>query len=256
MRELIKEDYELLKTKWEGILVAVPKPSLAISYDSELYIYSKYINHINEEEYHRIDYNKEDSSMFATCILKFNDIFSNFNDFYWYQFENLEDFCSFYLKRQGYKISRSETKTEINMYKKITLTPEAYEKIEEIDRTPLTDEEKRSIKEFKEKVNKFYEKEWIHEKCGTNTPPKNVPTYRSKGNKLKNSNEKLQLISNDEIKEILNPEWKKRKNKYKDIIKYIKLYFDYRMAEMNHKTVHEIKPLYDKVEEWLNEEEI
>lgn len=63
--------------------------------------------------------------------------------------------------------------------KPIKLSKEAFNKIEETENTPITEEEKKSIEEIKEKADK----EWIHEKCGTNTPPTSVPEHPSKGNK-------------------------------------------------------------------------
>ena len=176
------------------------------------------------------------------------------------ELEGIEEFCKQYLQKQGYTISRPETKVEVKSYLKIPkLSKEAFDKIEEIDNTPLTEKEKQSIKEFKEKVDKFYgtmeDKEWIHEKCGTNTPPTTVPKHPSKGNKL---------YSQDEIREKLNPGWKTRREKYSDIIELIEKIVDHKIQqfvlnEKIRKTDREVfvkisKEINNQFERWLDED--
>ena len=135
MKKLSEKELKDLENNWKGIIVAVPKIT---DCDSELYIYGKYINYNDEIEYHRIDYNKEDSFMFSTCELdSFNWILHHFEDYKWFQFDDLIDFSKWYLK-EGYNRTNTETK------------------------------------------------EWITEKCGTNTPPKTAPIRPSIGNKRKN----------------------------------------------------------------------
>lgn len=47
----------------------------------------------------------------------------------------------------------------------------------------------------------------------------------------------------------------KRKEKYKDILEYIEMYVKWAlMSKEPNITISEIKPLYDKVQEWLEEE--
>ena len=80
-------------------------------------------------------------------------------------------------------------------------------------------------------------KEWLQEKCNTNTPPTVVPTHPSQGNCKCNCQQK-----------------QKRKEKYKDIIEYIELYVKWALCYDKNMQVCEIKPIYDKVQEWLEEE--
>ena len=85
-------------------------------------------------------------------------------------------------------------------FKRIVLSPEGYKRFKEIDEAPLTEEKKEVIKKFKKDVNAderwidrlnknlygtMEDKEWIHEKGNTNTPPKTVPEKPSVGNKKK-----------------------------------------------------------------------
>lgn len=55
-----------------------------------------------------------------------------------------------------------------------------------LEKEPVSDEAKEAIDEFIKRTNKYYgtmeDKEWIKEKCNTNTPPTFVPEHPSKGN--------------------------------------------------------------------------
>lgn len=85
-------------------------------------------------------------------------------------------------------------------FKRIVLSPEGYKRFKEIDEAPLTEEKEEAIKKFVEETNaderwidrlnknlygSMDDKEWIHEKGGTNTPPKVTPEKPSVGNKKK-----------------------------------------------------------------------
>ena len=82
------------------------------------------------------------------------------------------------------------------------------------------------------------QKQWIQEKCNTNTPPTSVPEHPSKGNCKCNCHKK-----------------QKRKDKYKDIIEFVKLYVQayYRYMQPD-TTIEEMKPLNDALDKWLEEE--
>lgn len=73
-----------------------------------------------------------------------------------------------------------------NPLKPIKLSKEVYKKIEEADNEPISEEAIRAVNKFISDTNKFYgtveDKDWIQEKCNTNTPPTSVPEHPSKGN--------------------------------------------------------------------------
>ena len=92
-----------------------------------------------------------------------------------------------------------------NSLKPIKLSKEAYKKIEEADNDPISEEAKKAIDEFVEETNKFYgtveDKDWIQEKCNTNTPPTSVPEHPSKGNiKSKTTDNSMQTREEIESK--------------------------------------------------------
>ena len=91
---------------------------------------------------------------------------------------------------EGLKSIMSEDKENtFDPFKRIVLSPEGYKRFKEIDEAPLTEEKEKAIKKFVEETNEFYgtmeDKEGIHEKCGTNTPPKTTPEKPSVGDKKK-----------------------------------------------------------------------
>ena len=120
MKKITKEDIRDIELNLDGLLVSVPKNGKALLYDSDFYMYSKYVNHENKFEYHRFDYNKEDSFGFATSKLDtFSDVFKEFDNFDWYQFTGMVDFCKWFLEDNGFTVSRKETKAKISTYKKV-----------------------------------------------------------------------------------------------------------------------------------------
>ena len=90
------------------------------------------------------------------------------------------------ISEKAYEKVQNMVEEAFNPLKPIKLSQEAFNKVEKIDNTPLAEKELESIKKFKERVNKFYgtmkDKDWIQEKCNTNTPPTSVPERPSKGN--------------------------------------------------------------------------
>ena len=120
MKKIAKENIKDIELNWDGLLVSVPKNGKAIFYDSDFYMYSKYINHFNKTEYHRFDYNKEDSDLFATCkISSLADVIEDFDNFNWYQFRSMTDFCKWYLEDREFTVERKETTAKLSTYEKV-----------------------------------------------------------------------------------------------------------------------------------------
>ena len=103
MCKLLQENYmDFIDHGWHGIVVAIPKSEYASQYDSELYLYSRYWTRENGIEYHRVDYNKEDSELFATCIVEGVEYELNcFDEFDIYVFDDLKEFCKWYIKQDS-----------------------------------------------------------------------------------------------------------------------------------------------------------
>lgn len=294
MQEITKENYKKFLNDFFGIIVAIPKKDLV--YNADFYIYGSRVN--NKIIFHDIAYNMEDGAINGFSVLNVNlkeeDTFKNFDTMNYYQFDNMTEFCFWYLKQQSLlpediynelkeigaipmsdtqikglddfikqnstfaelpeelieklhsrekriqelckkvednynKIEDKESFISFDPFKPIKLSKEAFDKIEEINNTPLTEKEKQSIVEFKEKVNKFYgtmeDKEWIHEKCGTNTPPTSVPEHPSKGNKKKlfpeTEEQKIAKITETCLKDLIRDELKEQvqKDKFKELNK-------------------------------------
>lgn len=187
-----------------GIVVAIPKSPF--QYDNELYIYGRYINHNNEIEYHRVDYSKEDSDMFSTIKLNgFKDVFHHFDDFIWYQFEDLGDFCNWYIlyqegetKKTQEKVYYFEQKYGFNPYEE--QAPDALRYWEIYNDENCDNELKRII-----------EKEWPEIKELASLDAKIIK------NKISNT------YTFDEIRDIMNTGWNTRREKLKDVLKLLEL---------------------------------
>lgn len=84
---------------FDGIIVAVPKNSLEAN--AELYIYGFDINSNNLNHFSMISYNKEDGAIkgFSAYDTTEKGMLSNFEDYTWYHFNDLQEFCTWYLDK-------------------------------------------------------------------------------------------------------------------------------------------------------------
>lgn len=104
-----------------------------------------------------------------------------FDSYDYYKFDDMEEFCIWFLQRSNYEIWSTSGDLrgqihEIEPRKETTAKISTYKKIKE-------------------------DKEWIHEKCGTNTPPTSVPKHPSKGNKPKMNTSSTRLERLKEVQE-------------------------------------------------------
>lgn len=165
MKQITKENYTSIEKDFEGIIVAYPKIDLYSN--AEFYMYGYYINNENKFRYQCTAYNMEDGCIDGISSFKtsFVNLFNDFEHYDYYQFENFKELCEWYL----------------NEDKKFN---------EMIDKT------KQQFKSF--------EKEWIHEKCGTNTPPPFAPEHPSKGNKKPNKSVHIDGTIQDRLNDLWN----------------------------------------------------
>lgn len=106
MKEITQDNYQNLEFNWEGIIIGVP--TVPLYYNSELYMYKQQVNYDTEpitRSYYISGYNGEDK-----CINGFSadwtpsgdtldDIFHWTEDFKYYQFDDLKEFCEWYLQK-------------------------------------------------------------------------------------------------------------------------------------------------------------
>ena len=163
MRKLSKEDLQDLQ--FDGIIVGVPIIENIkegqhddISFIVECNYYTNGKHGYKEPGYgcdnssfYHVAYNMSclPNGLWMNATSRFTIEHSfRFDSYDYYKFENMIEFCKWYLNGEGYKCERPQTKATKNTYVKV-------------------------------------DKEWIHEKCGTNTPPTSVPERPSIGNKKK-----------------------------------------------------------------------
>lgn len=99
MKELTEENYNYLTPNFEGIIVSIPT---TIGYNADLYIYGNKINEDNKLEISCMAYNMEDGAINGFSYVgntNFQSIFRDFKYMKHYEFENLSEFCNWYLHK-------------------------------------------------------------------------------------------------------------------------------------------------------------
>ena len=194
MYEITKDNYK--DVDFDGVIISVPRQHLKdeLTQDFSLHFECAYYTE-GKHGYKTTGHNPDKSSFFSvwygdedmpngfgfnsTSRLPWDEKYLYFDNVRYYKFEDMEEFCQWYLQQKGCEIwtTSGDLKGEIH-------------KIEPRKETTV------NIKE---------DKEWIREKCGTNTPPRCVPKHPSKGNKKK-------LFSETEEQKIGNTKFGKNEN--------------------------------------------
>lgn len=218
MKEITGNNYKDLEFNFDGIVVGVPKVDLY--FNADLYFIKQKIDYDTDKRYYiTCGYNQEDETCngLAPDRLETNieNTFNCFSQMNYYQFDDLKEFCEWYLHKDD------KLKESINKF------------VEQVKNSPL-----HSVELSEE----------LKEQLADQANP--ILNHYKHGDGSENN-----LYSKDEIREKFNPGWKKRKNIYKDIIEYIELYVKWAlMSKEPNKTLGEIKPVYDKIQEWLEGE--
>lgn len=239
MHRIDKKDLD--KLDFKGIIVSVPKKDFegdAHEFAFEIEdAYSTTGKHGYPEEGH----NPSESSFFSVCYdmdylpdgLFFNRTsgFTLEHQFScdtcdYYKFDNMVEFCKWYLQKNGYTCTRPETTVTKNTYIK-------KEALEDIKTTSLPDE---ILEKFK---------------------PKPVTGLDISD---------VDIYSYDELRKKINPDYKKRKNRLGDVIEYVerRLLAEKTLHDLNSKNIVDAevykalnKDYFQKIkelEEWLDEE--
>ena len=183
MKELTEDNYNYLTPNFEGIIVSIPT---SIGYNADLYVYGNKINTDNKVEISCMAYNMEDGAINGFSYFGNTDFQSIFRDFKYmkhYQFENLNEFCNWYLHKDD-KIKESIDKF-----------------VKEVKDSPLKSVELSD-----------YLKEQLEDEANP------VLAYYKYGDGSENN-----LYSPDEIRNKINPGWNTRREKLKDVLKLLEL---------------------------------
>ena len=101
MKEITKDNYKDLEYNWNGIIIAYPK--IDLYWNAEFYIYKQELDKDNNYIYSCSGYSKEDSpyNAFSGDWNKpnFESCFGNWDRLNYYQFEDLKEFCEWYLHK-------------------------------------------------------------------------------------------------------------------------------------------------------------
>lgn len=215
MKEIsIEEVKYMLSTDFSGIIVAVPVNSL--TYNAELYIYGSRINSDNKREISLICYNMEDGICdgFAAINIKLlKEHFEEDNDFRikYYLFDNLLDFCNWYIQKNDklHQALEQFVKDTQKFYKN-PLSMENYENKGGVNESPTTPrpEPPKGQGDVCEKCDKRSEFLKEFENIHNNI----LKQYRCGD-----------VYTHDEIRDKINPGWNTRREKLADVLKLLEL---------------------------------
>lgn len=218
MQRITEKDLDTLK--FDGIIVSVPRDieegqhkDISFIVECNYYTNGKHGYEepgagADESSFYHICYNMSNLPfglwMNATSRFTIEHVF-RFDSYDYYKFDSLTEFCIWFLQRSKYEIwnTSGDLKGEIRKIeprKETTAKVSTYKKIKE-------------------------DKEWIHEKCGTNTPPTSIPEHPSKGNKKKlfseTEEQKIAKITETCLKDLIRDELKEQvqKDKLKELNK-------------------------------------
>lgn len=117
MREITKDNYKQLEYNWGGIIVAYPKVDLF--FNADFYFIKQKINYETDERiYFYSGVNQEDEVSEISPDWKKQDFESCFKDWEnlkYYQFENMEDFCNWYIHRYDKAIKQFKEMCDISL---------------------------------------------------------------------------------------------------------------------------------------------
>ncbi len=218
MRKINSKNLAELKVDFSGIVVGIPKESS--SYAGDFYIVEKKIGYLSESPEFLVNVYFDNSLMANRRFQSFEEIFVGNKETDFYCFDSMEEFCIWYLQSNKYEIC--STSGDLKGKEEKLYPGVKHEKVEVEDDPALSSNEVV--------CGDKKDKEWIHEKCGTNTPPTSIPEKPSVGNKKKDLNKINKEIiywemyndpNTDETREKINPGRNTRRTQLKDVIYYI-----------------------------------
>ena len=247
MREITEQNYKDLEYNFDGIVVAYPKVDLY--FNAEFYFIKQKIDYETDKRYYTMSgYNGEDCTCngisFDSFETRIENVFNCFSQMNYYQFENMKEFCEWYLHKD-YKIKES-----IEDFKKKTKEFEEKQnfhtvELDSILGTSFVDNLKENI-EKKKKVTYFEQKYGFnpYEEASEELCYWEIYNDENCDNELKRIIEKKcpeikelaslnakivkqyccgKVYTHDEIRDKINPGWNTRRAKLQDILKLLEL---------------------------------
>ena len=236
MKEITKDNYKDLEYNWNGIIIAYPK--IDLYWNAEFYIYKQELDKDNNYIYKCSGYNKEDSPYdgFSGDWSKkdFESCFGNWDRLNYYQFEDLKEFCQWYLHK--------DDKLHQALEQFVEDTKKFYDTPKDLNDKLITEHIERRNKEH-----------YFMQKYGFNPYEEQLPEglgywaiYNDENcdNELKRIIEKKcpeikefasfeakivkqyscgKVYTHDEVRDKINPGWNTRRQKLEDVLKLLEL---------------------------------
>lgn len=207
MKEITQDNYKQLEYNWRGVIVAYPNVDLY--FNADFYFIKQKINYETDERtYFYSSVNQEDEVSEISPDWKKQDFESCFKDWgnlKYYQFENMEEFCEWYLHKDD------KIKESIKDFKKSAVYFEQKYGFNPYEEDPL---EKLGLWEIYNDENCDNELKRIIEK---KFPEIKELDARILKNKISNT------YTFDEIRDIINPGWNTRRAQLQDVLKLLEL---------------------------------
>lgn len=186
MKEITEQNCKDLEFNFDGIVVAYPKVDLY--FNAEFYFIKQKIDYDTDKRtYTMSGYNQEDCTgngiSFDGVETRIENVFNCFSQMNYYQFENMQEFCEWYIHKDD------RIKESINKF------------VEEVKDSPL-----KSV-ELPDDL-----KEQLEDQANP------VLTYYKHGDGSENN-----LYTPDEIRDKLNPGWNTRREKLQDVLRLLEL---------------------------------
>lgn len=245
MIKITEQDLENLQ--FDGIIVGVPiienikegqHDDISFIVECNYYTNGKHGypepgNGCNNSSFYHVCYNTDslENGLWMNATSRFTIEHSfRFDSYNYYKFKDMVEFCTWYLQNKNYEVWGTSINNDLNY------------KIHNIEATSSINQDK----------------EWIHEKCGTNTPPTTVPKHPSKGNKKKLFSEieeqKIAKIIETMLKDLIRDELKEQvqKDKFKELNKingenvYWDIYCEKDTTPEMREKIEEIYPYFKK----------
>lgn len=236
MREITENNYKDLEFNFHGIVIAYPK--IDLYFNAEFYFIKQKIDHdTNKRYYITCGYNEEDQTCegLAPDRLETNieNAFNCWSQMNYYQFENLKEFCEWYLHKDDKLYQAVE--------QFVKDTQKFYDTPKDLNDKLITEHIERTNKEryFMQKYGfNPYEYEpqeklcyweiYNDENCDNELKriiEKKYPEIKELASLDANiiKNKISNIYTFDEIRDIINPGWNTRREKLADVLKLLEL---------------------------------
>lgn len=250
MREITEDNYKQLEYNWGGIIIAYPR--IALYFNADFYFIKQKINYNTDERtyfYSGVNQEDEVSELSPDWQKKdFESCFGNWNEIKYYQFEDIDEFCNWYVHKDD-KLKESIEKFKKETDKFYNTPKDLNDKL--ITEKLITKEEHSKISVPPEPtINRNVNIDEILQQCEEYSNP--ILRHYKHGDGSENN-----LYSQEEIRDKINPGWNTRRARLQEVIDYIdhreRISILVHAVREGTKRIEDLNVEIACLEDWLNE---